>query len=155
QNGISFNNFITSLSRANDTVPTVIDQMIRIHNPLFIDTVPLVVDTSIMPLEKWQNKPDSLADSLRIPISKDTLSGTVAYHADDSMVLNIPGKTFHLYGKTTTKFNDIDLKAARMDFDQATNLLKARFVMDSGRRVGAPIFSQKGQDPFQSDSMVY
>ncbi len=142
---------------SKDTVPHFGDQLPRInYSPgLFQDTFPILkdsarlfVDTTIMP------KPPP-KDTLLIPISKDTLSGTVEYEAEDSVVLDVPNKTFHLYGKTTTKFNDINLKAARVDFDQSTNLLKAKYAIDSGKHVGSPIFAQKGQDPFQSDSMIY
>ncbi len=142
---------------SKDTIPGLADRLPRINYtprliqdsvPLLRDSARLTVDTTIMPN-------DTLIDTLEIPLSKDTLSGTVEYQAEDSVVLNIPTKTFHLYGKTTTKFNDINLKAARVDFDQSTNMLKAKYALDSGRHIGAPIFAQKGQDPFQSDSMLY
>jgi len=95
-------------------------------------------------------------DTMHIPYSKDTLSAPVKYHADDSMVIDIHNRTVHLYGKVQVDYNQINLKAAIVDYNQANNHLKARFRLDtSGNRKGAPIFSQKGQQPFQSDSMLY
>jgi hypothetical protein len=96
------------------------------------------------------------SDTVHIHYSKDTLSAPVKYHADDSVVLNVPEKTFHLYGKVAVDYDQINLKAAEVDYDQSTNLLKARYRLDTGGvHRGAPIFSQQGQQPFQSDSMLY
>ena len=95
-------------------------------------------------------------DTLSVHYSRDTLDGPVKYHADDSVILNVPQKTFHLFGKVTIDYGEINLKAAEVDYDQSSNLLKARYRLDtSGARQGAPIFSQQGQQPFQSDSMLY
>lgn len=119
------------------------------------DTIKPLADTLNSPVDTTK-KDSVIVDTVNIKISKDTLGGPVKYHAEDSVVLNIPEKTFHLYGKTTTDFNDINLKAEQVDFDQASNLLKARYGLDTaGNHIGAPIFSQQGQQPFQSDSMFY
>ncbi len=152
----SFNAILT-LVRVDkkDTLPQGSDQLVTIDNGYIADTVPLTKDSTKIAADSGQLAQDSLVDTLGIRLSKDTLSGMVEYEAQDSVVLNIPGKTFHLYGKTTTIFNDVNLKAARVDFDQSTNMLKAKYAIDSGRHVGAPIFTQTGQQPFQSDSMIY
>lgn len=152
----SFNATLT-LARAEkkDTVPQGKDQLRTIDNGYLADTVPLPKDSVKIIADSSRIAQDTLTDTLGIALSKDTLSGTVKYEAQDSVVLNIPGKTFHLYGQTTTVFNEINLKAARVDFDQSTNMLKAKYAIDSGRHVGAPIFTQAGQEPFQSDSMIY
>ncbi|HLR37598.1 MAG TPA: putative LPS assembly protein LptD, partial [Chitinophagaceae bacterium] len=143
-----------------DTIPN--SEMIEINNGGFQEEDTTILADDSLTLEDDSLFSDTLVDSLdttgyqiNMPISKDTLSGLVKYEAEDSMVLDVPTKTFHLYGKTTTKFNDIDLKAAIVDFDQSSNMLKAKFAVDSGKHVGSPIFSQKGQQPFQSDSMLY
>lgn len=151
----SFNAILTVKEAKKDTVPAANDRQLTIDNGFAKDTVPEKKDSTILVSDSTALLTDTLPDSLRIKLSKDTLSGTVKYEAADSVVLDIPGKVFHLYGKTTTVFNDINLKAARVDFDQTTNRLKARYVVDSGRHKGAPIFTQAGQEPFQSDSMIY
>lgn len=95
-------------------------------------------------------------DTVVVKYSKDTLSVPVKYHADDSVVLNIPEKTFHLFGKVNIDYDQINLKGAEVDYDQSTNILKARYRLDSaGNHIGAPVFTQQGQQPFQSDSMLY
>lgn len=105
-------------------------------------------DTSVMRQVK--------IDTVVVRYSKDTLGAPVKYHADDSVVLDVPEKTFHLYGKVNIDYDQINLKGAEVDYYQSTNLLRARYRLDSaGNRVGAPIFTQAGQQPFQSDSMLY
>ena len=94
--------------------------------------------------------------SLQVSYSKDTLDAIVKYQAADSVVLNIPDKSFHLFGKANIDYKDINLKAQEVDYDQSNNLLKAKFGLDSsGNQIGAPVFTQQGQQPFQSDSMLY
>ncbi len=114
-------------------------------------------DTLLVPRDSLP--PDSAqapADTLQIPLSADTLAGPVKYHARDSVVMIIPDKKLYLYGEVNIDYQDINLKAEEVDFDQASNVLNARGRIDtSGEQVGAPIFSQQGQEPFQSDSMLY
>src|SRR5699024_5646898 len=111
-----------------DTIPN--SEMIEINNDGFQEEDTTILADDSLTLEHDSLFSDTLVDSLdttcyqiNMPISKDTLSGLVKYEAEDSMVLDVPTKTFHLYGKTTTKFNDIDLKAAIVDFDQSSNML--------------------------------
>lgn len=119
-------------------------------------------DTTVVSTDTTGRKQDTgivktvRIDTVVVKYSKDTLSVPVKYHADDSVVLNIPEKTFHLFGKVNIDYDQINLKGAEVDYDQSTNILKARYRLDSaGNHVGAPIFTQQGQQPFQSDSMLY
>lgn len=148
-----------------DTLPADLEGPIAPH---FGDTLPVPVDTTItksvlvdttirksVPADTTGGDSTRI-DTVKINYSKDTLDAPVKYHADDSVVMDIPGKKFYLYGETTVDFDQINLKAAEIDYDQASNLMKARYREDTaGERHGAPIFSQKGQQPFQSDSMLY
>ena len=110
------------------------------------DTIPVndtsgksaVSDTSVLPKIIQ-------ADTFDIKISKDTLSATVYYHADDSVVVDVPGNKIMLYGKTTnTKYEDNDLTAPGITFDQKNNMLSAYLKKDStGKVISYPVFKQK------------
>ena len=85
-----------------------------------IDTIPVpdslkhLIDTSgkLRQIIDTTGKEQALADTgiiqklqvdtFDIKISKDTLSAPVYYHADDSVVVDVPGNKIMLYGKTTT-----------------------------------------------------
>lgn len=83
-------------------------------------------------------------DTIRFKTSKDSLDAPVNYHADDSMVLDIPGKRILLYGKeSSVKYIDNELVAPHIEFDQRTNLVSAYLVKDSnGNVIAFPAFSQ-------------
>lgn len=142
---------------AKDTLPPPKDSLPPPKDSL----PPLSTDTTLRSRDTTRGKgvpadTSILIDTVKINYSKDTLSAPVKYHADDSVVLDVPAKTFHLYGKTNIDYDQINLKAAEVDYYQATNMLKARYRLDTGgNKRGAPIFTQQGQPPFQSDSMLY
>ncbi|MBK7435050.1 MAG: LPS-assembly protein LptD [Chitinophagaceae bacterium] len=95
-------------------------------------------------------------DTLDFRISKDTLDAPVYYHADDSMVLDIPGKRIILYGKETrVKYLNNELISPHIDFDQRTSLVSAHLIRDStGEVIAFPTFTQ---DDFKtiSDSIRF
>ena len=105
--------------------------------------------------------PDSLAvaDSLagqdttaKVPVidsmivSKDSLTAPIDYSAEDSGVLIIPTRQFYLYGKANTKNGDIDLTANNIQFDQATQVIKAFGGVDTANNpLSKPTIVQGGQ----------
>lgn len=95
-------------------------------------------------------------DTIQFRSSKDSLDGPVDYHADDSMVFDVPGKKLLLYGKTSNvKYIDNKLSAPSIEFDQRTNLVKAHMQKDStGKVISYATFSQ-GDFKTQSDSIEY
>ena len=128
------------------------------HSFLTTDTVPVNSAPVIKDLKKdsvkKQNSPDSYRDSdttivvktdtFGIKFSKDSLDAPVVYHADDSMVLDIPAKKIILYGKETrVTYIDNKLVSPRIEFDQRTNLVSAYLVKDSnGNVIAYPEFNQ-------------
>lgn len=108
-----------------------------------------------------EKKKDSLpvtkqADTFDIKFSKDTLDAPVAYHADDSMVLDVPGKKILLYGtQTKVKYTDNELIAPHIEFDQKTNLVKAWLVRDSGGKVVSFATFNQGDFKSVSDSIWF
>jgi len=98
----------------------------------------------------------SVTDTIQFRASKDSLDGPVAYHADDSMVFDVPGKKLLLYGKVSNvKYLNNDLTAPEIEFDQSTSLVKAFLKKDSlGNVISYPTFNQ-GDFKTKSDSIIF
>ena len=118
----------------------------------------------LSPFEK-ENFSDSLlssdttivvTDTFNFKTSKDSLNAPIVYHADDSMVLDIPAKKIILYGKKTqVTYLDNELTAPRIEFDQRTSLVSAYLTRDSvGNVISFPRFNQ-GDLITQSDSIKF
>lgn len=88
--------------------------------------------------------------------SKDSLNAPVVYHADDSMIFDVPGKKLILYGKTSkVKYEDNELIAPLIEYDQSTNLVKAYLKKDStGKVISYPTFNQ-GDFKSVSDTIAF
>ncbi len=106
------------------------------------------VDTSVRPVIK--------IDTFSIKYSKDSLDAPVTYHADDSMVLDVPGKKILLYGKESkTAYKDNELTAPGIEYDQKTNLVSAYLTKDStGNVVSYAKFKQADFSSF-SDTIRF
>jgi len=87
--------------------------------------------------------------------AKSGIQVPVDYSAEDSMVLDIPGKKVYLYGNAKVRYEDINLDAGYIMVDFNTQGIIARPYNDaSGKLVHRPHFSD-GKDQFTSDSMNY
>lgn len=95
-------------------------------------------------------------DTFSVRMSKDTLAAPVVYHADDSMVLDVPAKKMYLYGrKSNVKYQDNSLSAPSIEYDNKTSLVKAVLVKDSlGKVISYPEFVQ-GDFKTKSDTIVF
>ncbi len=94
--------------------------------------------------------PDSLQQKTRTDIKSP-----IVYTAKDSVVFSLPENKVYLYGETTVKQDDLELKAAYMEIDWNKNTIYATTMLDSnGREVGKPDFAQ-GSEKFQAKSMTY
>lgn len=95
------------------------------------------------------------SDVQTFQLSKDSLDAPVDYSATDSMIYDIAGQKIHLYGNASVTYTDINLKAAHIIFNWASNVVTARGLPDSlGRKSGQPEFSD-GTQSFTADSMRY
>lgn len=123
-------------------------------NPLtdFRDTVPAGLthnaDTSIAggSISGSDSTIKPVADTLTF--SKDSLDAPVNYYAEDSGVLVIPKKTFILYGKSKTEYQDMVLEANTIEYDQETNLITAYGGTDTATNnpLNKPKFTQGGAE---------
>ncbi len=135
-----------------DTPPPVIN---------IVDTNKLIVkpvkDSIRKPSISEEKKPpvdttlSQLVDTFNFKTSNDSLTSPVVYHADDSMVIDVPNEKMYLYGKiSSVKYEDNDLSAPQIQFDQKTSMVSAFIKKDSlGKVLSYPYFSQKD---FQSVS---
>jgi hypothetical protein len=92
------------------------------------------LDTTILPK----------IDTINFSRSKDSLNAPVFYQAEDSMVFDIPAKRLYLYGKEASiKYEDNELMAPFISFDQATQTVGAYLIKDStGKVITYPTFNQ-------------
>jgi len=95
-------------------------------------------------------------DTFDVKLSKDSLNAPIYYHADDSLVMNVPEKKIVLYGNTTNaKYEDNDLTAPGITFDQKNNVITAVYKKDStGKVIASPTFKQ-GDLLTVSDSLAF
>jgi hypothetical protein len=139
--------FITSNLTAQ--VQKTDSSQIKLTNPL---TVPSQ-DTT-----RKKQPTDSLVqktDTLDIRISRDSLDAPVFYEAADSGVLDINEARFFLYGKASTKYLTLDLKASVIEIDNKNSLAKAFFSLDtSGKVIDRPKLID-GDMESESDSLFY
>jgi LPS-assembly protein len=96
-----------------------------------------------------------IADTFQYKKSKDGLTEPLNYHADDSMVIDVPKEKMYLYGKTSSiKYENNNLSAPKIEFDQKTSLVSASLVKDStGKVISYPYYSQ-GDVQTVSDTII-
>jgi LPS-assembly protein len=121
------------------------------------DTIPVNPPDSTVKIDSARTrvKVDSFS-ILNIRTSKDSLDAPVVYHADDSMVLDVPRKKILLYGKeSNVNYVDNELKAPAIEFDQSTSLVTAVLTKDTaGKVVAFPTFKQ-GDLTTSSDTIAF
>ncbi len=98
----------------------------------------------------------SEADTIRYVSSKNAPDTVIEYTAEDSMVVDIPGKTITLYGqKATTQYKDNNLTAPVIELQQSTGDILASLKRDStGKVIAYPTYKQ-GSFLSESDSIKF
>lgn len=132
--------FHSTLTAHSDTIPLI--------DSLIADTIPLLrPDTGKGAIRQ--------TDTIDIKVSKDSLEAPVNYSAADSMVLDVPSKIITLYNNSTTKYNDLDLSAYKIQINQEKQVVVATYSFDTaGSMTGRPKFIQ-GENNMDSDSITY
>ncbi|HET7115979.1 MAG TPA: putative LPS assembly protein LptD, partial [Hanamia sp.] len=84
------------------------------------------------------------ADTIQYKLAKNALEAPIEYTAEDSMVIDVPGKKVTLYGKkVTTNYKDNDLTGPVISFDEASGDIIASIKRDStGKVIAFPTFKQ-------------
>jgi hypothetical protein len=75
--------------------------------------------------------------------------------AADSTIMDVEQEIVYLYRDAVIKYGDMELKAAYIEFNFKTFVVKAKGVPDStGALMGKPVFKQ-GSNEFTEDSLLY
>lgn len=130
-------------------------QIIKEVKTELLDTaVKPTTDTSLLAIN--DSSKSIAVDTIYAKMSKDSLAAPVTYHADDSMVLDVPTNRIILYGKkSNTKYIDNDLEAPIIIFDQKTGLVTASLKKDStGKVISFPTLKQ-GESKMISDTIGF
>ncbi len=79
---------------------------------------------------------------------------TINYFAD-SIKMDVTGQIVKLFGNAKIVYGDIELKAAIIDINYASNIITAKSVTDStGKEIGKPEFKD-GSETYETDNMKY
>lgn len=121
---------------ADSAIADSIQLAIRKHNQLIDDSI--------------------LLDSLNKSKTKG-IDAPVAYTANDSLVYYAKTKTAHLYGSSSVKYENMDLKSERIQMCMDSNIVHATgAIKDTTTKVleGTPQFKM-GADAYESDTMAF
>src|SRR6185312_7784125 len=132
-------------SLSNDTVP---------HKIVIVtDSISRKINDTLSKKDSTSKEP---ADTIHFKLAKNALEAPVEYTAEDSMVIDVPGKTVTLYGKkVTTNYKDNNLTGPIISFDEASGDIIAAIKRDStGKVVAFPTFKQSDFTS-QSDSIRF
>ncbi len=127
----------------------ITDTKIGLADSLLNDTT-LVADTTIDSAAR-----QSLEERLGIKISPDALPSEVKSEAADSAVLDMRRNIYYLYGKAKVNYEDMELNAGKIIYDQSSNMVTAGALSDTAVKLkDRPSFSQ-GQEKFTYDTLQY
>lgn len=129
------------------------------HISLTADTIPLPPKTTAADTLIISGKKDTSivkTDTFGFKIGKGALDVPVDYHADDSMVMSVPNKNIILYGKkSTVDYDNNNLEAPHIEYNQSTNLVKAHLTKDSVGKVVSYANFKQGDMSTKSDSIIF
>ena len=95
-------------------------------------------------------------DSLNRRKSKG-IDAPVEYTADDSLIYDAKTKTAHLFGSSTVKYENMNLKSEKIRMSLDSNIVHATgAIKDTATKAleGTPVF-KLGQDSYESDTMAF
>ncbi len=95
--------------------------------------------------------------------SSSAIKSKVIYSSDDSICLDMKDQKMYLYGDAQVKYEDMELKAAYIEFDMTKNIAYSRGARDTsgkavvdsvGKPIGDPVFSD-AQKTFDAKEITY
>ena len=99
-------------------------------------------------------------DSIRLDSlnrqKKNGIDAPVNFSANDSMVYHARNKTAFLYGTSSVKYENMDLKSEHITLNMDSSLVHATGVRDTATKglTGTPVFTL-GSDNYESDTMAF
>ena len=98
---------------------------------------------------------DSLAADSANRSRKNGIDAPVQYAADDSMTYDAETGIAHLFGKSTVKYENMDLASDQIYMSLDSSLVHAMGSLDStGQKFGTPVFKM-GNDTYENDTMAF
>lgn len=100
---------------------------------------------------------DSIRKDSLNRMKSNGITSPVHYQSDDSMVYLSSTKKAYLYGNVNVKYENMDLKAEKVDMSQQSSIVHATGVWADSTQTeldGTPVF-QMGQDTYESDTMTF
>ena len=101
------------------------------------------------------SKRKKLEKELGIRISKDALPSVVKAVSQDSAVLDMHRNLFYLYGKAQVNYEDIQLNAGQVAFNQKSNIITAAPLIDPKDTAPDKQTFSQGSEKFTFDSVQY
>ncbi|SKB34511.1 putative LPS assembly protein LptD [Daejeonella lutea] len=100
------------------------------------------------------NKPDT---TVKKTTSKGGLESEVLYSAEDSIISDRQTNIVKMYGKARVKYQDMELDADYIQYDQKNNTLFAKGLINpkTKRYTGRPLFKQGSEQPITTDSLFF
>ena len=126
----------------------------EIHHP-FYSTLPQNHIDTTQPVKGADTTKIQKVDTVRLKLSKDSISFPVEHKAEDSMVLEVDSKKVLLYGKGEIKYDDIQLNAPKIEYDQQTQFVTAKMGRDTAGLVAGMAKLKQGETVTVSDSLRF
>ena len=142
----NFKKPLTKTQAANDSL----------NKPVSPDTTKTLIKKTFTDTLKTGDSTIVVVDTFKLDnISLDSSEAPIHYAAEDSGILDIPGKKFLLYGKANAQYQTMDIGAAVIEIDNEKQLAKAYGIKDStGLAIGNPEMKD-GDMTSSSDSITY
>ena len=116
-----------------------------------LDRENLIFDSNLVALDSI---PLELIDT-NARVNENALEFKVDYSADDSMIYDLETKEIFLFGNASVKYNNIDLSAAKINYNAENFSVNAEGIPDSvGKMIFTPVFKD-GDQQFDASSMKY
>jgi LPS-assembly protein len=126
----------------------------EIHHP-FYSTLPQKHIDTTQPVKGADTTKIQKVDTVRLKLSKDSISFPVEHQAEDSMVLEVDSRKVLLYGKGEIKYDDIQLNAPKIEYDQQTQFVTAKMGRDTAGLVAGMAKLKQGETVTVSDSLRF
>ncbi len=151
--------FITNASFAQAPATKAKDTVINVTDSIKLKGSAGISDTTAKKDSTANNGDNSkraqLERELGIKISKDALPSIINAKAEDSAKLDMKSNVFYLYRKAKVNYEDLELNAGQVQYDQASSIVSAfpySLVKDTGEN--KQTFTQ-GKEKFTYDSIQY
>ena len=144
--------FILILCSGLISILTFPKQTLSHPSPVVVNNV--ISDTTEPKLPSDTTRPQKV-DTLKLKLSKDSISFPVDHKAEDSMVLEVDSRKVLLYGKGEIKYDDVQLNAPKIEYDQQTQYVTAKMGRDTAGLVSGMAKLKQGETVTVSDSLRF